>query len=255
MRTTMQAIREHRDMVIKEYGEERVLGVFLYGSQNYGIATENSDVDTKAILVPTIRDLCLKNKPVSREMHLENGEHCEVKDIREIKNMFLKQNINFLEILYTDYCWINPKYMWLWKKYFIANSERICYYDIRYATMSICGQAIHTLKQKRDGKNYANGLRLYHTLENLSSRMYYGKAIDMSSYEDKGFVDRLIKYKSGELEIPGMSIDFLISLFEERLNQAKESTIAPDEEVVDLLNEAVLAIITNEQNDFDFYKE
>lgn len=29
-----------------------VFGVFVYGSQNYGLETENSDIDVKALIVP-----------------------------------------------------------------------------------------------------------------------------------------------------------------------------------------------------------
>ena len=101
MRNIQQALEEHKTAVLKKYPKDKLLGVFLYGSQNYGTSTENSDVDTKAILIPSFGDLILR-EPVSKEIHLANNEHCEVKDIRELVKMFKKQNINFLEILYTD---------------------------------------------------------------------------------------------------------------------------------------------------------
>lgn len=141
----MDALKEHKAKVLETYAESQLLGVFVYGSQNYGIDIEFSDVDTKAILVPTIEDLCL-NSPVSREIHLDNNEHCEIKDIREYANMIRKQNVNFLEIMFSDYCIINPKYNRIWKKYFIDNAELFARMDMRKALMSMCGQAIHTLK-------------------------------------------------------------------------------------------------------------
>ena len=52
----------HYDTVCEEYGEENVMGVFLYGSQNYGINTPTSDVDTKAILIPSINKICAQEK-------------------------------------------------------------------------------------------------------------------------------------------------------------------------------------------------
>ena len=64
--TTMERVRKHYNMVIEKYGEDNVLGVFLYGSQNYHTDTKDSDVDTKAILIPTLEDLCLR-RPVSKE--------------------------------------------------------------------------------------------------------------------------------------------------------------------------------------------
>ena len=98
-------IAAHADKVIKKYGKENVLGVFLYGSQNYNLATKNSDVDTVAIIVPTFSDLCLRS-PISKELNID-GEHCNVKDIREYMKMIRKQNINFTETLFTEYRWVN----------------------------------------------------------------------------------------------------------------------------------------------------
>ena len=37
--------------------------------------------------------------------------------------MFEKQNINFIEILFTEYKWVNPKFQKLWEDYFINNRE------------------------------------------------------------------------------------------------------------------------------------
>ena len=113
MRPWEQALEEHLWAVERAgYKRENILGIFAYGSQNYGVATENSDWDTKAIIVPDWQNLVLR-PPVSMEIHLANEEHCEVKDIREIVNMFKKQNINFVEILFTEYKWINPLYQYL----------------------------------------------------------------------------------------------------------------------------------------------
>ena len=144
--TTMDRVRKHYNKVKEFYNEDQILGVFLYGSQNYHTNTKESDVDTKAILIPTLEDLCLR-RPVSKELHLDNGEHCEVKDIREMVKMFKKQNINFLEILFTEYCIINPKYNALWRKYFVNNADYIAHYDVKKAILSLTGQGLHTLKQ------------------------------------------------------------------------------------------------------------
>ena len=45
-------VKEHYMYLLANYPERSILGVFLYGSQNYNLATENSDVDTKAIYIP-----------------------------------------------------------------------------------------------------------------------------------------------------------------------------------------------------------
>lgn len=190
MRTWEEALKEHKAAVLAAgFKEENIVGIFAYGSQNYGVATETSDWDTKAIIVPSYEELVLR-PPVSREIHLENKEHCEVKDIREIVNMFKKQNINFLEILYTEYKWLNPIYKRHWENYFEENKEMITHYDINKTVKSICGQAIHTLKQNpTDGKKVANGLRLLRFLENFLDGANYSNCIALSENERQRIIE------------------------------------------------------------------
>ena len=161
MRTWEEALQEHKQAVLNAgFKEENILGIFAYGSQNYKVETENSDWDTKAIIIPTYEELVMR-PPVSKEIHLDNGEHVEIKDIREIVKNFKKQNINFIEILYTEYNWVNRIYKSLWTKYFINNRHEIANYDINKTIQSICGQALHTLSQNpNDPKKVANGFRL-----------------------------------------------------------------------------------------------
>lgn len=164
MRNIMQAIEEHKAKVLEQYPIYQVLGIFVYGSQNYSLATKDSDVDTKAIIIPTIENLAL-NPIKTRTLVLENGEHCEIMDIMHLVNNYKKQNINFVETLFTPYYWINAHYINIWNKYFTANAEQIAIYNPQYTLKSICGQAIHTLKQdKLNGKKVGNGIRLQYFL-------------------------------------------------------------------------------------------
>ena len=179
MRTIQAALKEHYQAVI-EYGinPNNILGVFLYGSQNYGVDLPTSDVDTKAVFIPTFEQLVLDKKMVNHEIHLENGEHCEVMDVRHIVNEFRKQNINFVEVLFTDHFIVNPQFEDLWNDYYISNRDRICRYDITRGVNSIIGQAKHTINQnKTNGKKIANGLRLLYFLEHLLAGAPYEDCI------------------------------------------------------------------------------
>lgn len=182
----LKRLQEHWNYAVQHgVDHDRIVGVFLYGSQNYGFANEESDVDSKLIVAPSFEDICLNQNWLSKELHLE-GEHIEVKDIRELRNMFLKQNINFIEILYTDYFILNPKYAKLWKTYFVDNREAISHCD-RYKTLkSISGQLIHTLKQgPNNNKKLHNAYRLYYFLENYLNNKVYLECIHPNgeSYE------------------------------------------------------------------------
>jgi predicted nucleotidyltransferase len=122
-----------------------VVGVFLQGSQNYELDYEGSDIDCKAILLPKFEDFVLNNKAVSTTHVLENNEHIDLKDIRLMFDYFKKQNINFVEILFTRYKIINPKYAVYMQKLF-DNNERLAHYN-NYASLNcIAGTSMEKYK-------------------------------------------------------------------------------------------------------------
>lgn len=131
-----------------EYLEKQgyeVFGVYLQGSQNYGLDVYDedykSDIDVKAMIIPSLRDLILNKKLVSTTIELENKEHIDIKDIRLMFDCFYKQNINFLEILFTKYKVINPKYK-KWDDYLSNIAEAIVKYDYRAALNCMSGMAM-----------------------------------------------------------------------------------------------------------------
>ena len=76
----MDRVKLHYQKAVEHYGRENVLGVFLYGSQNYHCSLETSDVDTKCILVPNLYHLAIKPYEV-KHLHVprenEEAEICE----------------------------------------------------------------------------------------------------------------------------------------------------------------------------------
>ena len=165
----------HYDTVCEEYGEENVMGVFLYGSQNYGINTPTSDVDTKAILIPSINKICAQEKWESKEL-LVDEEHCEVKDIREMRNMWFKQNMNFLEILFTKYYIVNDKYKEDWKN-IKQYAEEISKIDLKKMYKSVMGQITGTLRSGISTKKIANALRLLRAIDIIGQGGKYEEAV------------------------------------------------------------------------------
>lgn len=114
---TMKRVREHYEIAKSIFPEDLIIGVFLYGSQNYNMGDEQSDVDTKVLVVPSLADVVCARRPVAFEHHCDNGEHISFVDVREFVHQLLKQNPNSLEILFTDYFVINPPFKGVW--YFI----------------------------------------------------------------------------------------------------------------------------------------
>lgn len=120
---------------------EHIVGIFLQGSQNYGLDYEGSDVDTKCIVTPTFKNIALARKPISTTHVRENTEHIDMKDIRLYIQTFRKQNLNFLEILYTPYFILpNEAYQTQWQR-LVDNRELITHYDPVRSVKSMMGIA------------------------------------------------------------------------------------------------------------------
>ncbi len=69
-------IQSHYDELVKL--GFNVVGVFLYGSQNYELDYEGSDVDSKAIVLPTLEDIILNKPATSKTLSMSNGGQCDV---------------------------------------------------------------------------------------------------------------------------------------------------------------------------------
>lgn len=135
----LNRVREHYDYA-KSCGYN-VIAIMLQGSQNYNLHTDLSDVDTKAIVVPKFNDFVRNNHPISTTLVLENNEHIDLKDIRVMFDNFLKSNINFTEILFTEYKIIDGEYENLLQPLF-DNCEKIATYNLSQLFNSISGMSM-----------------------------------------------------------------------------------------------------------------
>lgn len=249
----MERVDKHYEAAIAHYGENRVFGVFLYGSQNYGTDTSDSDVDTKCILVPNIRDLAIKPLEVK---HLDvDGEVCECMTIMHMVENWKKQNINFVEIMFTPYFKVNPNYADFWlmdyeeypetgfAEYALdeKKSERVARYDMRKAVYSMAYQAKHTLKQDpTDKKKIMNAERIAHSLMLLTET-------------DKGYTQvikatpEIAGIRTGETELPEDYAEKITRYFDEMIARADKGEWAPDKEkqkeVDCVLNDFILDLI------------
>ena len=111
-------LREHYEEAIS-LGHE-ILVIVVQGSQNYNLDIYNerykSDVDTKAIVLPSFEDFVKGKSPVNTTHIRANNEHIGLKDIRVMFDTFKNQNVQFLEILFSDYYIVNEKYKHYWEE-------------------------------------------------------------------------------------------------------------------------------------------
>ena len=150
----MEQLNRHYQEALTLFPEDRIVGVFLQGSQNYGLDYEGSDIDTKCIVLLTLEDLIFNRKPVSTTHVLPNEEHLDLKDVRLYFQTFRKQNLNFMEILFTKYKIVNPTYEYFWNK-LVVNNEMIARYNPVGAVKTMKGIAMekyHAMEHRYPSK-------------------------------------------------------------------------------------------------------
>lgn len=168
----------------------------LYGSQNYHLETGLSDIDTKTLVIPTIKDL-IDNRVVSETIKIENGLD-DRKDIREMFKQFLKQNPSYLEILASREVEVNQLYQEEYNELISMTNEIVNYNpkDFFWATYG-------TMLQKRkdmleikpttkdniekygyDGKNASHILRLNNLYTSLKQGRDLKYSLDARHYWD-----------------------------------------------------------------------
>ena len=99
-------LREYKK-ILEEKGFN-VIYIGLYGSQNYNVDDEQSDIDCKAIILPSLHDIIYR-KVTSTTIELETGA-IDVKDIITFYNVIRKGNFSYIEAIDTTYS-IGDKYI------------------------------------------------------------------------------------------------------------------------------------------------
>lgn len=198
----MHRLQEFYNYATTKY---EVLGCFLTGSQNYGLDTEQSDIDCKIIVIPTLENIASGRPMVSVEhRHPETGEHADIKDVRLMFNMLKKQNINFVEMLYTKFYIVNPKYEQIWSQ-LLLNREEIAHYDKVAALNCMIGtverlqektllQTAYHIKWKEigyDAKAYSNVVRLAYFVINYCADKPYEFCLRNTKYVR----DQILEYR------------------------------------------------------------
>lgn len=209
----------------------KVAYICLQGSQNYGLDlytdTYRSDIDMKAIIVPTLDDLIKNSKPISKTVDTEWGQ-CDLKDIRVYFETLVKAHPTFLETLFTKYYIVDEDFKGEFDKIFALREDLV--YCLRFQFIRrIYGMMCDKEKQMYhptpaiaekiekygyDGKNAHHIQRLW-----LLMQDYFEGTLPLSIcfYPEWKEVSFLRKLKLNEL-----SLEFVQGYIESVLTQAKE---------------------------------
>ena len=251
MKDIYQELQDRYSFLESKYGKEGIFGVFLFGSQNYKMDSEKSDIDCHCIIVPNMGDALIKQYE-SREIIYKDGSHIMVKDVREYVKMLMKMNMNFMEILYSNYHIVNPAYQEHWDA-LVMRREEISRYDMTALFNSYYGQSTNTMKRNdNQGKRVANALRIYYSLLAFYNGMSYeeamilpedirGMLLGIKSIEN--YTDKVVKEKFFT------NMNILQEQWKKKFkNQEK------DEYIRNFLNSFAINTIICRYRIFDFYK-
>lgn len=264
---------------IESLGYE-IIGIFLQGSQNYNLDIYDkdytSDVDTKCIVLPTLHSLIRGHQMVSTKYDFE-GEQIDVKDIRVMMEMWKKQNQSYLEILFTDYKIINPKY----KKYMqeilsIKNDIlKLNPPQLARCIKGMSGEKVVALEHEYpatiekikkfgyDPKQLVSIVRLTHLIENIFEKnMGFKEAI---TYSDENLRDYMLDIKRGKLSLSearklAVMYDAKTNTIKERIveEQGKDNfdnsiCMALEDRVYNLVRFGIISSVMTEQQ--KYFKE
>lgn len=162
----------HYKDVLEEQGYT-VLYIGLYGSQNYNLDDEQSDIDCKAIILPTLHDIIFR-KTTSKVIECENGS-IDVKDLITFYNVIKKGNLSYIEAIDTEYS-IGDKYLKDLFKQIRPNLKSFlgAMYEKRKAlTHEYPSKHEEFEKWGFDPKQYHHIIRLSHILQHINNSFSY----------------------------------------------------------------------------------
>ena len=170
-----------------------VIYIGLYGSQNYNLDDEESDIDVKAIILPSLHDIIFR-KVTSTTVECENG-NIDVKDLLTFYEVIRKGNFSYIEAINTEYS-IGDKYIKNLFSQFEVNKKSVlgAMYEKRKAlTHEYPSKTKEFELWGYDPKQHHHILRLYDLLEfNLLN--HTNKSYLIYSYDDPRRRE-LIEYK------------------------------------------------------------
>ena len=184
-----KTLSEYRK-ILEEKGY-KVLYIGLYGSQNYNVDDEFSDIDAKAIVLPTLTDI-IHRKVISTTYECENGA-IDCKDLITFYDVIKKGNFSYIEAINTEYS-IGDKTLKEMLKVFRPNLKSIlgAMYEKRKAlTHEYPSKTEEFKKWGFDPKQYHHILRLQTLLE---YNVHNNESLSYLGYKDQAR-DKMINIK------------------------------------------------------------
>lgn len=229
MSSIMKRLKEQRQELFNEFPEYSRRWFFqsLYGSQNYGLATDKSDIDSYIFIFPDICDIALSHESAAKiEFVCKNGEHINAKDVRSLYVLLSKSNPNYLELILSEYVEVNPIYQEEFDEL-----RDICLKHIQLNIVpiakAIAGMFNTSMKLSNHNgvlanKEYYRCLFYYYTLADIYNGELFSEAINRTNKEDFNLL----------LDIKDSKEFYLFEDKLDDLNKKKEKCIIMTNEII-----------------------
>lgn len=129
--------------LIESRYDQNCFGLFLKGSQNYGLDVPESDVDLVALLIPTNIDLFRNRKLPTKTIEYKYGL-ISLMDIRDFTNQLINGSPQALELMCTEYYLItedkNKRALSLWQNFTYYNTNFLSRINPQETLSALAGQ-------------------------------------------------------------------------------------------------------------------
>lgn len=237
----------------KSYGKN-VFAEFLYGSQNYGLDTAESDTDTRTIVIPDLECL-IEKKDISKTIELSKGLS-DVKDIKTMFKQFYKSNPAYLELLVSDYAVFAPAHKYEFdqlremadeiasrdKKRLVHASYGMVCNKVTALVSSFGPDKEEIAKYGYDGKNASHILRIDEFIHRFLSGQSLKDSLDAKKYDCYQTIIGLKEHKH--------SLDEALKLARQSYasvgDLCSKEFEKPNKEISEILDEIAYSVIKRE---------
>lgn len=244
---------------LKEHCDCTIMAMVHQGSFNYGLEIMSeeylSDIDVKVIAIPSLENLLFrKSGRIYQKLEYIDGSFIEVRDIRDIFDLFKKQNIQYLELLFSNYYLLNSSYKNYFNELRLMRDTILAINEAKLVNchLGMAKEKRHALekvypatqekieKYGYDGKQLHHIARLYFTLEKyLENDKNYSVALHAT--ENKGLLD-VFKLNKVNLDSAIVYADMFVDKLEKLVKEYKPH--APNGCGIDFLDNLEKEIIT-----------
>lgn len=210
--TVLEQVRQHKQIVENITGRQPLVTV-LFGSQNYGLETEQSDVDTRSCVARSLEEFILNKERISSLYVFPDNSHAEYKDLQLFLEVLSKQNPSFLEVLFSKYMILKPSFYDMWHELEthreeIAHASPKRFYEGAFGLISQkCKNLTHIspstnesiMKYGYDTKNLCHLIRMYFMMVAYSEGKPFQACLDVNT--NKVGANLCWKAKRGEVNL------------------------------------------------------